>query len=110
MLSTEMLDGPQTRSRLFCLVSWRMSSMRVVVLPVPGGPWIRDISGERSANLMASCWDVFSESLIQSTFRESRSDLDMGVMLDWPNMQRMNGDVSDSDSFCSLFIVKFILL
>jgi hypothetical protein len=34
MLSTEMLEGPHTRTRRFRLRSWRISSMRVCVLPV----------------------------------------------------------------------------
>ncbi len=34
MLSTEMLEGPHTRMRRFCLSIWRISSMRVWVLPV----------------------------------------------------------------------------
>lgn len=34
MLSTEMLEGPQTRMRRLSLMSWRISSIRVWVLPV----------------------------------------------------------------------------
>lgn len=36
MLSTDMFEGPQTRTLRFCLRSWRISSMRVCVFPVCG--------------------------------------------------------------------------
>ena len=44
----------------------RITSTTVVVLPVPGGPWITATSCWASANFTASCCDASSPVLIQS--------------------------------------------
>ena len=41
MLSTPMLLGAQARTFSPRRTAWRMSSTTAVVLPVPGGPWMR---------------------------------------------------------------------
>ncbi len=45
MLSTAILEGAHARIFAFCKdTDWRISSTTVVVLPVPGGPWIKETS------------------------------------------------------------------
>jgi hypothetical protein len=58
-LSTLRLEPPQTRTRWPAATECRMISTRVCVLPVPGGPHMRDTSGEESARTTAVRWEGF---------------------------------------------------
>jgi len=124
-----MLDGPHTNIRRSFLSSCRMSSMSVCVLPVPGGPCIRAISREAIANLTASvargvsnhawslyrmhclpCCELLRFPVIQSSLPTASSrSAGIGVGEECPNSVRTKSLCSDSDSFCSLRIVSFIL-
>lgn len=104
MLSTEMLEGPQTRMREPREMSWRISSMSVCVLPVPGGPWIREISREASACWIAACWEGLRESLVYLKGAE-RSEGEIGVGVAWLKRTWVKGEVEEGVSFCRRFIV-----
>lgn len=43
--------------------AWRITSTTVVVLPVPGGPWMIAISRCWRAKTTASCWDASKSEL-----------------------------------------------
>lgn len=68
ILSTDRFDAPQTSSRCGLgfagetEVNWRMISIRVCVLPVPGGPCMHATSGASKVNLTAVFWLSLSNS------------------------------------------------
>src|SRR5215469_18672446 len=115
MLSTLIFDGPQTSNRRFCFRNCKMSSMRVCVLPVPGGPWMRATSFEARANLTATFWDSFKlgsfHSIVPRQLPLSGSSrfVGTGVGEDKPKRTRINGEYSDSERDWRRVIVWFIL-
>jgi hypothetical protein len=107
MLSTEMLDGPQTRTRRLRFSICKISSISVWVLPVPGGPCIKATSGEASAKRIASFWESFKDGSINSkSLAEDRSG---GDGEERPNSTRMSGVYSASFIFDILVMTWFIL-
>jgi hypothetical protein len=104
MLSTEMFDGPQTRIRDPRRTSCWISSIRVCVFPVPGGPCISDISRDARACWIAACWEGFRESCVYligaAIYYGVRG---VGVLL--LNRTCVKAEVVAGVSFCRRFIV-----
>ena len=71
MLSTARLLGAQANTFRPRRIAWRMTSTTVVVLPVPGGPWISPTSRADMANCTASSCTVLSEPSRAATSRST---------------------------------------
>ena len=75
--------------------------MRVCVLPVPGGPWMRAISRDASAKRMADFWDSLRDGVSHSMSSAEvvarisaggvGSERATGVGDERPNATRVNG-------------------
>jgi hypothetical protein len=59
-LSTAWLLGAHANTVSPRATAWRMNSTTVVVLPVPGGPWMIAKSFADSASSTAARWGAFS--------------------------------------------------
>ena len=71
MLSTARLLGAQAKTLRPRRIAWRMTSTTVVVLPVPGGPWISPTSRAERANCTASSCTSLSERSSAPTARST---------------------------------------
>lgn len=61
--STAVLEGAHTSTEPpVCFTSWYTMVAEVTVLPVPGGPWMRD-KGRCKACFRAYCWKEWNSSL-----------------------------------------------
>jgi hypothetical protein len=78
--------------------------MSVCVLPVPGGPWIREISRDARACWIAAFCEGLSVSLVYS-IGASRSDGETGVGEEWLKRTCVRLEVVAGVSFCRRFIV-----
>lgn len=82
--------------------------MRVCVLPVPGGPWIRATSGEARAKRIASFCESLSDGSKNSRFlMEDRSGVNGEERL---NRTLISGVYSASFIFDILVMTWFILV
>ena len=89
--------------------------MRVWVFPVPGGPWIKAISGDAKANFMACFWEGLRLGVCQVIGSGPRarpravSSVGTGVGVARPKRMRMKGLMSEDKALARVVMVWYIL-